>query len=466
MIASPTYVKPAPDDAELTPLLKVSFYCFCLFNLAYYSRFFEWKLIYLHVPLITSCIAILGASLEGKLLATVGSKIGACMAALTAIYAVNVPFSTWRGESFEVFTQLWLKAVMAFLIAGALVVTFKQCRTALYSIGWGAAIASLLANLNGRASGGRLVVGRGTLGNANELAFILLLGLPFMWLMVGDKEAAKPKRLLALGMICSMGYALLLTGSRAGFVGFCILCVMLFLHAPAFGKVALVVSAAALAALLLICFPKVIERYKTMFTGSQVIAEAQTSTEAVEIDSAIESTEARRRLLMNSLKVTAEHPLMGVGLGAFGSYMASEERAAGLNPHYQGTHNTYTQVSSEAGIPALLCFVGIILFSFQGLRRVYKRARRSPTKIGNQVASVCFALIATLTAYAVCVFFDFVAYDATLPVLAGFAVALTSAGARALDAAERIQAPLAAPPTPVFPIRRRYPLQPAISSRL
>ncbi len=455
MIAAPNYTQPAPHDGEVTPLMKISFYCFCLFNLAYYSRFFEWKLIFLHVPLVTSSIALLGAALEGRLLATVRSRIGACMAFLTVIYAINVPFSTWRGESFQVFTQQWLKAVMAFLIAGALVVTFKQARTALNSIGWGAAIAALLAITNGQASAGRLVVGRGTLGNANELAFILLLGLPFMWLMVMDKGGAIVKRILALGMTCGMGYTLLRTGSRAGFIGFCLLCLMLFLHASPVGKLALSMCALALGMLLFSSFPKMIERYKTMFDASDAMADALTYTEAREIDSAIESAAARRRLLVNSLQVSADHPFKGVGLGAFGSYMAAQERAQGLNPHYQGTHNTYTQISSEAGIPALICFLGIIAFSFQGLLRVYKRAKRSPAATGRQVANVSFALISTLTAYSVCVFFDFVAYDATLPVLAGFAVALTHAGTKALDDAERSQVAPIDIPQPVFPVRRR-----------
>ena len=61
MIATPTYALPAPQEIEPAPLLKFSFYCFCIFNLAYYSRFFEWQLWYLHVPLVTSSIALLGA---------------------------------------------------------------------------------------------------------------------------------------------------------------------------------------------------------------------------------------------------------------------------------------------------------------------------------------------------------------------------------------------------------------------
>ncbi len=176
------------------------------------------------------------------------------------------------------------------------------------------------------------------------------------------------------------------------------------------------------------------------------------------------SSEARRKLLINSLKVTAEHPLLGVGINGFGAYMAKKETAEGIIPRYQGTHNTYTQVSSEAGIPALIIFLCIMIFSFQGLLRVYKRAKRSPTKVGRQVADLCYALISTLTAYAVCVFFDYVAYDATLPVLAGFAIALGSAARNALEVAEYNQAtaPVVAQAV-VFPVRQRYASSSAVS---
>jgi O-antigen ligase len=374
--------------------------------------------------------------MEGRLLATFRSKIGICMAILTVIYASNVATSTWKGESFRIFTQAWLKSLTAFLVAGALVITFRQCRTALNSIGWGAAIASVIANLTGHAEGDRLVAGRGTLGNSNELAFIMLLGLPFIWLMVADREAAKVKRLLAFALSGSMIYALVRSGSRAGFIGLCLLCLMLFIRVSIVGKVALLLGGLAMGAAVVTAFPAVVERYKTVFLGSDAVSEAKTALEAGEINSAVLSAQARRKLLMDSLKVSEEHPLTGVGIGAFGSYMAAIELARGENPHYQGTHNTYTQVSSEAGVPALICFLGIIVFSFLGLRRVYKRARRSQTNVGRQVSNVTFALLATLTAYSVCVFFDFVAYDATLPLLAGFATALTHAAGGALNAAE------------------------------
>jgi O-antigen ligase len=464
MTATLSAAEKVPHEIDPTPMLKVGFYAFCIFNLAFYSRFFEWKLSYLHIPLITSTIALLGAAMDGRLLSTFRSKIGICIAVLTAIYVVGVPFSSWRGKSFQTLTGEWLKAVIAFMIAGALVVTFRQCRRALNSIGWGVAIASLLAIYLGRSDSGRLQLRAGTLSNSNELAFILLLGLPFLWLMASDRDAPKLKRLLAFCFTLSTIYASVRTGSRAGLIGLFVLFLLFFLRASVIGKLMLALSIATSAASVYTLFPSVAQRYATIFEGRAAISQALSAREVNELGAAVGSSEARRRLLINSLKATAERPLLGVGIGAFGAYMAAKETAEGITPRYQGTHNTYTQVSSEAGIPALILFLAIIVFSFQGLLKIYKRARSSPTKMGRQVANVCYALISTLTAYSVCVFFDYVAYDATLPVLAGFAIALGDAARNALEVAEYNQAaaPVAAQSV-VFPVRQRYPSATAVS---
>lgn len=455
-----------PHETEPTPMLQFGFYAFCIFNLAVYSRIFEWKFTYLHVPLITSSIALLGAGMDGRLLATFRSRIGICMAALTLLYAANVPLSTWRSESFTIFTGEWLKSLMTFMIAGALVVTFKQCRTALNSIGWGSAIAAVLTLVLGKASiDGRLQVGRGTLGNPNEIAFILLLGLPFLCVIAADSAAAKPKRLLALCLAFCCTFALIRTGSRTGLIGLFILSLLIFFRASFFGKILMAIAVASLGALAITAFPAVVERYGTMFLGTDAISQARTAQEAMNISSAVDSSHERRTLLIESLQATAEHPLMGVGLGAFGAYMAGKAIAAGHTAHFQGTHNSYTQISSEAGVPALILFLCIMIFIFDGLRKIFKRARQSPTSVGRQVANVAFALMSSLIAYSIYIFFDFVAYDITLPVLAGFAIALSDTAGKALDVAEanaNLGEHPAAVQTILLPLRRRYPVQPAV----
>jgi O-antigen ligase len=438
MIAAQSYALQAPAEVEPAPVLKFSFYCFCIFNLAYYSRFFEWQLWYLHVPLITSSIALLGAAMEGKLLSTLGTKIGICMAALTALYAINVPLSSWRAGSFQTFTQDWLKSVTAFLIAGALVTTVRHCRTAVNSIGFGSGVGAVLVNWKGQIIAGRLVMGKGSFANSNEIAFDVLLGLPFLTLIVMDGKSGKLKRLLAFCLICNSVFTLLRTGSRTGVIGFAILGFLLFLRTSIAGKAGMASLAIIFVVFVLTVSPNSLkERYASIFLGSDARVLAQNNTEARQLDEAVNSSAARRQLIVNAVKVSVSHPLFGVGIGQFGTYMSGVERLEGRHSGWQGTHNTYLQISSEAGIPALILFLIIMWLSFKGLRSLYKRADLIATPESREIANMAFALNASLVAYAVCVFFDYVAYSPTLPVLAGFAIALARVGNASLDAMEQ-----------------------------
>jgi O-antigen ligase len=70
------------------------------------------------------------------------------------------------------------------------------------------------------------------------------------------------------------------------------------------------------------------------------------------------SAQSRRALLIESIQLTITHPLFGVGPGQFTEVSGS----------WHITHNTYTQFSSEAGIPALVLFVFLLRRAFKNLR--------------------------------------------------------------------------------------------------
>src|SRR6185437_3589419 len=74
------------------------------------------------------------------------------------------------------------------------------------------------------------------------------------------------------------------------------------------------------------------------------------------------SMDARRDLLMESIRVTLQHPIFGVGPGNFQAYTKS----------WHVTHNTYTELSSETGIPGLALFLTILYFTFRNLKAVGK----------------------------------------------------------------------------------------------
>ena len=443
MTAAQNFSPAAPQELEPPPLLKVSFVCFCIFLLANYSRLFEWHFAEAHVPLITAIIALMGAAMEGRLAAVFGSRIGMCMTILTVLYTVNIPLSTWRRGSVEEYAG-WLKTVLAFAIAGAIIFNLRQCRTALNSIGWATGIAGLLVNWQGASIGGRLSFGRGSFGNSNAIAFGLLIGLPFLILILQDSGSWKLKRLLALCAIASNLLVILRTGSRGGLIGLIALCLFLFLRSSMTAKLAMMVVGGLAIAAAFTVLPRDLKlRYQTILSGSEATSDVQNSTDALAVGYAESSSAARRQLLINSLKVTLSHPLFGVGIGQFGGYMAGIDEAAGRHSGWQGTHNTYTQISSEAGIPALIAFVCLVIFSIQGVRALSRRAQKIPgaREPAKGIIDMAFALTATLLVYAVCICFDYIAYGDTMPILAGFTIALIRCGNSELDRLERAPVP-------------------------
>ena len=141
------------------------------------------------------------------------------------------------------------------------------------------------------------------------------------------------------------------------------------------------------------------------------------------LESAVASTYSRKAMLIRSLVVTWRHPLLGVGPGNF--MVAENEMAKDEGKRkgaWVGTHNSFTQVSSECGIPAFLFYCGIVVLSFQKTIALYRRAKQNPRfkEIGAHALALNYALIT----FVVTGLLVHAAYTALLPVLAGLTVSL------------------------------------------
>jgi O-antigen ligase len=72
------------------------------------------------------------------------------------------------------------------------------------------------------------------------------------------------------------------------------------------------------------------------------------------------SAQARKELLIKSAKLTLQHPLFGLGPGQFMEASGS----------WHVTHNSYTQLSSEGGIPSLVLFLLLLRLTLKEFRTV------------------------------------------------------------------------------------------------
>jgi len=128
---------------------------------------------------------------------------------------------------------------------------------------------------------------------------------------------------------------------------------------------------------------------------------------------------------------------------------AREREAARQGKHaaFLLTHNTYTQVSSECGIPALVIFIAILASTFRTATRIHRLANKRPEPSMKAVAAVASALRYSVLAYATTCLFLSVAYQALLPTLAGMVVALEYSVARQLAAPASSPVPAQPPVT-------------------
>ena len=205
--------------------------------------------------------------------------------------------------------------------------------------------------------GGRLGVG---LHESNYFALVLVLVLPLSFVLA--REARGYRRLLwlvATGVIC---LELMLTGSRGGFLGFVLALTLVALRLLKSSVPALAGGAVA-ALLLLFIVPNPMTR---RLTASGLSDDAR--------DSGIEASNRQRLAeLKGGLRMVAENPLTGVGLGNFKAELPKYVQVEQSNI----AHNTYLELAAELGLPALVAFCFVAVSALRSLERSAILARQA-----------------------------------------------------------------------------------------
>jgi O-antigen ligase len=156
-----------------------------------------------------------------------------------------------------------------------------------------------------------------------------------------------------------------------------------------------------------------------------LLGDEETTPESRLIGSALSSSENRLLMLELSLKYTLNNPLFGVGPGQFREYADYQARKGGGVPLWRSkaTHNSYTQVSSEAGLPAFLFYLGALVSCVRMNAKIYRHTRLFAERA--HIAAMAWSLNLALLAYSVSTLFSSVAYHMYLPILAGLTVGLS-----------------------------------------
>jgi O-antigen ligase len=366
----------------------------------------------LHIPMFLLTIVLVMALAAGGFWTLTASRIGVFDIMFVVWVAVATAFSSWKGGSLPVFWNCFYSASVFFAIL-ALVRNMKQLSQvarAMAFAGLTAAIFSFFFTQDMR--GGRIAVATGTLADPNEYALILLMTLPYWWLAARNSQRPRLMGTMAFLAGVPILVAFFRAGSRAGLLTLGGLVVAIFFRARPAQRVGLAVGVIVVAAVALVALPSELRsRYSTWFSNDD-------QRFGADIDSAM----SRRYLLTQSLKFTIAHPIFGVGPGQFGNINWESSKAAGIHIAAYPTHNTYTEVSSETGIPGLILFAGTLILCFRSTLQILKLSEHNPSLRPLSNAAKCVFI--SITAFLIGAFFLSLAYSALVTVAVGLSAAL------------------------------------------
>ena len=412
-VREPLVVVPQAPDAGLVQ--RAGFALLCIFIISGYANEFATRLFHIKAYISTVSWVLLPVLLllSGKALRAFRDPIGRLWALLLAWILLATPFSVWRGGSVTLlldyiphgWIQLYyfatfalsvrhLRRLMFFLIASD-VLLLIDCM-------WGASMQT-----------GRLEIPDSMFfRNANDLSLKLLIAVThFVYLLY---QPALWKRVAGGAAMAAALVFMLETGARGAFLAALVLAVAglaLTRH-----RIRIILWATPVAAAALLIAPSGVFHRITLF-GSQPDVVASDALDQAAVGSQIQ----RIALLRQSTKYALLHPLLGVGPGQFAVAASEELTREGKPAPWLGTHNSYTEIASECGIPAFLLYSAVIFLVLGSNLRIYRRASG---RDAEDVGALAFCLFASALAYAVDTVFFHVAYSSYLPVIAGMSIAL------------------------------------------
>lgn len=260
-----------------------------------------------------------------------------------------------------------------------------------------------------KQSYGRLELRSGPDADPNYYAMSLLAMMPIIWTVV----ARRPLRVRLLGLL-AMALPLVMlirTGSRASVVAIGAVLVVLFFLSSLTSRI-VIAGVAAVAFVILVAF--VPNALRSRLGG------AQTERSGADKDSA----SARGTLLETGVALTLDNPIFGVGPGNFAETVVEEGRSQGVEWAALGPHNTYTQISSETGIPGILLFFLLLGFSLQNVILVLRQSAPKGATPDAELYQLARGLLLSLASTGAFIFFLGEAYNSVIYFWLGLAAGL------------------------------------------
>lgn len=443
--SSSLYAAPPAASPPTNPVQKLGFCCFAAFLFVLYSRIFDFFLTELHIALIVSVLAFTASFVSGGLSRIFASRVDWFLLAFAFWVAAATPFSVWKGGSFEILQDCY-KSLLVYFLAVTLITTSAEAIAAIRLAAFALLVLAGFALTIGAYVLGRLSLPAGRYANPNELGYAMLTGILFWWFSAHDPGRSRLFRLASWMVLPVLFLVTAKTGSRSVLITACIAALMMLIRYPLVYRV----LAALFLVLLLVLAPVVVPAH--ILNRYFVFGEADhglRGEEAILQNAAVGSTQSRTDVLKTSIRLTLSHPLFGVGPGMFAVAENAAAVEVGKRGTWLGTHNTYTEISSENGIPALIFWLGAMIACWRELTSLSRLNRAGNHPRRPQLDWAAYLMKMCLVVYAIVFLFAHIAYSTYFPTIAGLAVALARRGK-----AELAALPAAALPAPPPPFQR------------
>ncbi len=419
-VAAPR-VQPAWAAASLTPDAslgqRAGFALLCIFAISAYANEFSTRVFHVkaYISTISWVLLPLLLLLSGNLLRAFRDPIGRLWAAFLAWILVATPFSAWRGGSVAMLLDYVPHGWIQLFYFAAFAISVRHLGRLMFFLVASDVLLLIDCFWGGSMQSGRLEIPDSMFfRNANDLSLQLIIAMThFLYLLY---QGGLWKRLAGVaGMAVSFAF-MLETGARGAFVAALVLGIAGL--ALTRNRIRAILWLAPAATAVLLAAPSGVFHRVMLFDHEPGAGAAATALD----QAAIGSQAQRLSLLRQSLEYALEHPLLGVGPGQFAVADSEDLKREGKPAPWLGTHNSYTEVASECGIPAFLLYCAVIFLVLRSNLSIYRRAAGWNEAEGPEALAFC--LFASALAYAVDTLFFHVAYSSYLPAIAGMSIAL------------------------------------------
>ncbi|HEY1658730.1 MAG TPA: O-antigen ligase family protein [Candidatus Sulfotelmatobacter sp.] len=307
--------------------------------------------------------------------------------AMTAILYLSAVFSpVWRGGALLRtldFSKVYIIWILTFLAVNE----FGRLRRLIFIQTASVALICVVSIAKGHSRPRLDGVLGGIYSNPNDLAFAIVLSLPFcLAFLIATKSI--PRKAAWLFAILSMLVAVFLTASRGGFITLVVAGVVCLWHFGVKGRrFYLVVAAGLLGSVLLVTAGRrVIDR----FIAISGTVDTQSDNRAYG------SYEQRKFLMLKALEGIERYPILGVGVRNFEVYSTV----------WREVHMTYLEIAVEGGVPAAILYILFFACGFRSLKRLRRRKDLDP-----EMALFVGALHSSLVGFVVGALFSPEAYQ-------------------------------------------------------